>query len=162
MSVQIRAADNADIEKLAELEKRQYNEHAYPAGLFYQALSQWPGYLLLAHAGQRILGYALSSPALEPEQSWLMSLLVCPSARGSGTGKALLQQSMRLQKQYGTEKYWLTVAPDNHAAVTLYQNQGFEVQQLQTDYLGPGQHRYLMCCSIQINPAFQINHRSTT
>lgn len=140
--------ENTDIEALAQLEKQEYGDEGYPSDFFYQVASQWPGYLVLAREGQSILGYALFSPGVKAQQSWLMSLLVCSSARGTGTGKALLQASIDKQRQYGVKEIWLSVAPDNKAAITLYQKQGFTIDQLQSDYLGPGQHRYLMRCLI--------------
>lgn len=137
----IRAAHADDVPLLASLEQETYGDEGYPAAFFYQALSQWPT-LLLTAVDKRVQGYLLAAPGMADEV-WIMSVLVAPTARGKGVGKTLLQHF--LKHLDSSQRALLTVAPTNLAAISLYQQQGFDKLSYHTDFMGPGEDRLLMC-----------------
>lgn len=144
----IRQATAVDIPAIAALEKELYSPQHYPELFLYQALQQWPRLLWVAEHDQRIAGYALGAPAEQPQQAWLMSLLVTASAQGTGIGKALLQQFLTNLKQQNYQQVHLTVAPHNVAALTLYKKHGFIEMGKQDNALGLNNHRLLMSCTL--------------
>ncbi|MDN7135399.1 GNAT family N-acetyltransferase [Pseudidiomarina terrestris] len=148
----LRSASTADIAALAALEAAYYETEGYPEALFFQALHQWPQLLQVAVSEQEVAGYCLGAPGGEPHSLWLMSLLVSAKQRGKGIGVKLLKHWLAIAEQLGYQTIQLSVAPENHAAIELYRQNGFVEQGLQQDYLGAGQHRLLMtrqaltCC----------------
>nr|WP_025784450.1 GNAT family N-acetyltransferase [Sporosarcina sp. D27] len=58
----------------------------------------------------------------------IVAMYVSPEDRGSGIGKALLKEAIRMSKELqGIEQVYLTVVTTNKAAKTLYSSLGFEV-----------------------------------
>lgn len=145
MVTAIRSASAADVQQLAALEISTYADEGYPAPLFYQALAQWPQWLLVAERDNTVVGYVLAAPGTE-QALWIMSLLVADTARGKGVGRqlmqALLEQVTTSPTQFSTIA--LTVSPNNQGAIHLYRELGFkDIEQLD-NFMGPNQHRLLM------------------
>jgi len=141
----IRTAMQSDIPALASLEHATYSKEGYPAMLFAQALMQWPKLCLVATSEQGVvLGYALYSPAAEHGSCWLMSLLVSTESRGQGVGRALCQYARNYLLQLGYSKCLLTVSPENHSALKLYESFSFKRVEYIEHALGENEHRYLM------------------
>lgn len=57
--------------------------------------------------------------------AWLLSMWVAPSARGTGTGDALVDVVIAWARAEGFHRLVLDVADDNHHAVALYARKGF-------------------------------------
>ncbi len=142
------AATLDDVAALSRLEASYYPDDGYPAPLFYQALHQWPDLLQVARVesdpSSLLAGYCLGAPGQEPQELWLMSLLVDQTQRGMGLGKRLLQHWLLHVTQRGYRSIWLSVAPANEAAIKLYQACGFVIQSTEKDYLGIGEDRHVM------------------
>ncbi|RZQ57024.1 GNAT family N-acetyltransferase [Pseudidiomarina tainanensis] len=145
MTIHIRPAIAADIESLAALESSTYADEGYPAPLFYQALAQWPQWLLIAARDDVIVGYVLAAPGAD-NSLWVMSLLVAESARGEGVGSKLMKALLTNvgNQPNSFSKIALTVSPNNHGALHLYHQLGFEKIKQINDFMGPGQHRLFM------------------
>lgn len=151
MTIAIRNARTTDVPVIARLEADTYSNDSYPALFFYQALAQWPDGLLVADKPEHsdtMLGYALYAPASQPGEAWLMSVLVAEKGRGHGIGRQLCEHVLSQARQHNIQQLWLTVAPDNQAAVSLYRTLGFTEIRYATDYLGPGEDRLVMACSL--------------
>lgn len=63
--------------------------------------------------------------ALEQEWVGVSCLVVEPSARGAGIGRALTLEALRLAGARGAERAFLQVAESNEAAIALYAQLGF-------------------------------------
>lgn len=143
----ITPASADDIPRVALLEKQLYGTQGYPLLFFYQALAQWPSTFVILKQNQRVKGYCLMVPVAHDTVSF-MSVLIGKSAQGKGFGKALMSDSMNRVKRIGYRVAELTVAPENQAAIKLYQRFGFETERRISDYLGPGEDRLLMRCQL--------------
>lgn len=140
----IQKARLTDLQQLAALEQQVFDDVVYPAFFFRQALDLWPDFLLLAWQGDSLVGYILAAPGQHgPERIGILSLAVLPSAQGLGIGKKLLQALLELVPS-DCRQLWLTVAPDNQAALALYQKFGFFCEKTEADYYGKGEDRLLL------------------
>ncbi|PYE34307.1 ribosomal protein S18 acetylase RimI-like enzyme [Idiomarina fontislapidosi] len=133
-----------DIAQVVAIEQQLYNDLAYPELLFYQAVHQWPSSQFICRDADNILAYAMYAPAEKANTLWLMSAAVKPNCQGRGVGTKLLSDSLRSLDEQGTTSILLSVAPNNAAAVSVYEKLGFEVIETAEDYLGQGQHRLIM------------------
>ena len=72
----------------------------------------------------------LSSSNADPEFSMpkIINLVVVPSARQFGVGRALLTRLMSTARDWGYDEVYLTVEPDNKAAMAFYLKMGFGVR----------------------------------
>lgn len=61
----------------------------------------------------------------DPSRRWLLSLWVAPEARGTGTGRALVETLARWATQQGASHLLLEVGAHNTAARRLYERAGF-------------------------------------
>lgn len=87
----------------------------------------------------KIAGALLMFPTNGDEQ-FLHKIMVHPDCRGRGLGSQL----MRAGLAQATQSVLLTVDPQNHAAVQLYQNFGFQIREHVAGYYREHEHRYLM------------------
>ncbi|OZB06769.1 MAG: hypothetical protein B7X54_00990 [Idiomarina sp. 34-48-12] len=145
MTVVIRPALANHVEQLAALELSTYADEGYPAPLFYQAIAQWPEWLLVAERDTAVVGYVLAAPGTE-KTLWIMSLLVADTARGEGIGRQLMQALLDQVTTSPTpfSKIALTVSPNNQGAIHLYRALGFKDIEQIDNFMGPNQHRLLM------------------
>ena len=153
----IRLATAADIAAIANLENEHYAAEGYPAAFLFQAYRQWPNLLWVAERTKEngsnkpatnVCAYLLAAPGQQQGHVWIMSVLVAAQARGMRLGSALMQQAITELRQQGAQQLWLSVAPENVAAIELYGKLGFQKQSYQADYLGNGEHRDILCLHV--------------
>ncbi|WP_306520282.1 GNAT family N-acetyltransferase [Rheinheimera sp.] len=142
--LQLRPALLADLPALAALESQLFADVVYPAFFFRQAYDLWPDLLQLAVQDDKLLGYILAAPAQQgPQEIGILSLAVAKEAQGQGIGKLLLATLLD-NVPAECSKLWLTVAPDNKAALALYQKFGFLCAKTEADYYGKGEDRMVL------------------
>jgi ribosomal protein S18 acetylase RimI-like enzyme len=82
-----------------------------------------------ATAGGEVVGFAQSYPtwsSVSLSRSWVLNdLFVSPAARGTGAGRALVQDTCRRAKEAGAIRVSLATAWDNVSAQGLYESEGF-------------------------------------
>ncbi len=102
--------------------------HAREAGRGETDWRGWPwhGTAFAAYDGAEPVGIACSwvTPA-EPDVTHLISLWVCPAARGRGAGGRLVDAVVRWAREHGACRVELEVAAGNVAAVRTYLRAGF-------------------------------------
>ena len=91
-----------------------------------------------------IIGYVVGCPVFESKDAWILSLMVSPSSRRIGIGSKLTLEFCNEIKRYEYKRILLSVAPYNSRAIALYEKQGFEVVEMQANYLESGENRLLM------------------
>ena len=83
--------------------------------------------ILYADRGDKTLGFCRNE--LNPDgEGWVEVLGVSPEARGTGLGKALLDESIRLLLERGARTVDLGVMANNENALRLYRGTGFEAR----------------------------------
>ena len=80
-------------------------------------------------SGPEVVGFAQSYPtwsSVSLSRSWVLNdLFVSPGARGTGAGRALVQDICRRAKNDGAVRVSLATAWDNVSAQGLYESEGF-------------------------------------
>jgi ribosomal-protein-alanine N-acetyltransferase len=157
--IEIRPAKLAELAAVAALEEQVFATAVYPDFFFRQAYDLWPDFLLLAWQGEQLLGYLLAAPGQQGVTSLgILSLAVSEQSRGLGVGQALLQYLL-LHCPAQTRQLWLTVAPDNLAALHLYKKSGFIEQNYSEDYYGKGEPRWLLVKHLLAEPDDKNEHK---
>lgn len=117
----------------------QFYEHTevlYDETRFLDALEKKS--LYVAKLDSEIIGYVqiglmeLGNPGLVPSKTLrLEELCVDKAHRHSGIGRKIMEEVMALAKKLGCTDIRLTCAPQNRAAIGLYESIGMEVKTLQ-------------------------------
>lgn len=147
MLIIIKTADSRDIEALSELAKRSYS-HAFGHTMKSESLSKYlktncseayfentlkNDVILTAETQGQLVGYVkFGNPGFEFEgiteqDQELQRLYVDPDFKRKGIGKALLQASLDNSRLSSAKRIYLKVNPHNKAAITLYENFGFQI-----------------------------------
>ncbi len=62
-------------------------------------------------------------------RAWIEDVVVDQSARGQGTGEAMMQEAIRLAREAGAKTVDLTSRPAREAAGRLYERLGFTIRE---------------------------------
>ena len=123
--LQLRAATEADVDALAELEQASFSGDR----LSRRRLRHWVKadnrVFLVAERNGALLGYALVLLRRGTRLARLYSLAVAPAGRGQGIGQALLVAAEDASSHSGRLYMRLEVAEKNSGAITLYQKLGY-------------------------------------
>lgn len=72
-----------------------------------------------------------------PGRGWLSMIGVLPDLRGQGHGSRLLSGCLHCEAAFGAHRMGLEVLSDNHSAIRMYENHGFERSWTATIMAGP-------------------------
>jgi ribosomal protein S18 acetylase RimI-like enzyme len=105
--------------------------------VYAELLAKRDSVLLLAAAGEALVGYGLSH-VMAAEETWIPdtwvtgprigeieSLAVLPEHRGRGLGSALLDRLERALRDQGVTDIVIGVLPGNDGAVRMYERRGY-------------------------------------
>jgi len=141
-----RRADVDDIEDLLRLEKESftgyYEPHRYDRSQFLHYLDQPKSIVLVANHRGHVAGYILGTIGKRGERTgaYIHSIAVEKSSRHAGVGQALLNGFLDEAARRSCAFASLEVAPENEAAVRLFERSGFSKTRDLPDYYGKG-HR---------------------
>jgi len=143
--VLIRAAGLADLGAVWEIEREVFRTDIYPRFFFRQAHDLWGDLLRVAESDSgALVGYALGALGAEAGEAWILSAAVLPEQRGRGIATRLTRDLLDVLRSRGARGVRLTVHPENHGAIRLYERLGFQTIGRDADYYGPGDPRLLM------------------
>ncbi len=131
-----------DLGAIAGLDREAFGEDGLTAanlGLLGQA-----GRLYVAREEGKVIGQALVIGRVGRPEAFLFGLAVTAARRGRGLGARLLRAIVADLAAAGITSLDLTVEPGNHAAVRLYEKEGFTRTAEIPDLLGPGRPRLIM------------------
>lgn len=99
---------------------------------FYTSLIKAGCPYFVALAGEKVVGWCDVSPMVGESRSHIgvVGIGLLPEARGSGTGRRLMEAAIAKSWAIGLTRLELTVRDDNHNAKALYERLGFEVEGL--------------------------------
>lgn len=83
---------------------------------------------LVAEENGELLGGAgiFPSDGLPEDTCELVKMYLSPAARGKGLGRKLIEEALKLAKQYGYSQVYLETMPEPQQAVKVYEKFGFE------------------------------------
>jgi GNAT superfamily N-acetyltransferase len=119
----IRRATAADLPRIAEIRFSVDQNRLTDPGRVPSEMVAWfldnPGFRVWEEDG-RVLGFA----AHDPRDGSVWALFVDPGHEGRGIGSALLAGELRLLREAGASRIWLTTDPASRAA-GFYRRRGF-------------------------------------
>ncbi len=138
MSIALLPIDRDNWHECIKLTPTPEQEAFLPSILFHVAEAriypEWP--LLGVYAGSRMVGFAMYG--LDPDDGTVTFLhfMIDGKEQGKGYGKAALDELLRkIHQDYPGQDVWLSLHPQNTAAIKLYKSYGFEFEEigLETD-----------------------------
>ena len=137
----IRAWEEKDIEKIAEIERQSFSD-PWTAEMLKDAL-RFPVYhTFLVEEGGQVCGYGCLIVLFEDAE--LANIAVAPAFRGKGVGKALMESMHEKAKALGAERMLLEVRVSNVNAIGLYEKYGYHRYGIREHYYADGEDAYLM------------------
>ncbi len=136
--VSIREAQASDIAALVELEGRAFLSDRLTRRRFAALAKSPSASLLVADAGEALLGYVLVLTRRGSRSARLYSLAVAPEAQGGGLGLKLLSAAEAAAEARGAGRLRLEVRTDNEPAVRLYERAGYSQLARQENYYEDG------------------------
>ncbi|BBP76871.1 GNAT family N-acetyltransferase [Pseudomonas sp. Ost2] len=135
MDLVFRLATTDDLAALLQLEEHCFTTDRLTARSFHWMVSRAHARLIVAQqADGQLAGYALVLFHRGTSLARLYSIAIAPHARGIGLGKQLLQRSEACALEHDCAYLRLEVRTDNHAAIALYEHNGYRRFGLINDY----------------------------
>ena len=127
MASNIRPGTLDDLDALIALERDCFASDRLSRRSFRHMLTQAHADLLV-NAGDdgSLLGYALLLHHRGTQLGRLYSIAVHPAARGQGIGRALLRAVEEIAIERGCSSIRLEVGTENHGAIAMYREEGFQ------------------------------------
>ena len=119
-----------DRQALVTLEQEIFPEDPWTTGMIAQELSSGRSVYFGvcvnddAVAPPVLCGYAGIALGIDAD---VMTMGVLPDFRGRGLGRVLMDALIDVARRWGSERVFLEVRESNAAAISLYENSGFEV-----------------------------------
>lgn len=139
----IRAAEDQDLDRIAELEKVLFADSPWPWKEFEHELHENPFAILLVDEEEgRVVGYL--DYWILYEQAQVATIGVDPEYQNRGIGSALLSYAEKDAADQGCETFSLEVRVSNAKARHLYEKHGFIQVNIRKGYYENGEDAYLM------------------
>jgi ribosomal-protein-alanine N-acetyltransferase len=129
-TLEIRSLSYSDLPAVAAVERRAFPT-PWSIAMFVLELSKPGGLCLAAVRDGKLVGYTICS---RYDTVWhVMNIAVEPDLRRQGIASALLAELYRRAGD-GNARFTLEVRRSNHAAIELYQRDGFRIAGLRRNY----------------------------
>lgn len=139
----IRAAEEQDLDRIAELENVLFADSPWPWKEFEHELHENPFAILLVDEEEgRVVGYL--DYWILYEQAQVATIGVDPEYQNRGIGSALLSYAEKDAADQGCETFSLEVRVSNAPARHLYEKHGFIQVNIRKGYYENGEDAYLM------------------
>ncbi len=139
----IRAAEDQDLDRIAELENVLFADSPWPWKEFEHELHENPFAILLVDEEEgRVVGYL--DYWILYEQAQAATIGVDPEYQNRGIGSALLSYAEKDAADQGCETFSLEVRVSNAKARHLYEKHGFIQVNIRKGYYENGEDAYLM------------------
>ncbi len=135
-----------DLENIQRLDVEVYGDSAYS----YVTLRQFMDiggelFRVCKDSANNVIAYGVIASSASRDSGWLLSLVISPHHRRKGIGTTLVNQLLHKAIIYSLEKIYVTVAPRNFAAISLYTRLGFAAVNHEHHYFGRNEDRIVMC-----------------
>ena len=138
----LRRMTHEDIPRVCEIEKACFPDPWSEASFESELSGKNPAVYVVAEESGEVVGHMGVWYILD--EGHIMNVAVAPEARRRGTGRALVEESLRLGREAGLRGFTLEVRVENEPAIALYESFGFETAGRRKNYYGQGQDALIM------------------
>ena len=126
----VRPLESGDVHTVLDIERQGYS-HPWSESVFLDCFKD--NYRLWgAFRGDVLTAYAVVTYMVD--EAHLLNICVHPGARGKGVGRYLLRHVLATAAHEGMSQLLLEVRVSNHAAIGLYEDEGFHEIGLRPGY----------------------------
>ena len=133
-SLAFRHATSDDLDALVKLENRCFTEDRISRRSFRRFLDMPRDRLIVALAGDELVGYCLVLMSAATRLARIYSIAVSPAERGRNIGEQLVREAEAAAVDAGRIVMRLEVREDNSPAIRLYQRLGYRQFGTYRDY----------------------------
>ena len=133
-SLAFRHATSDDLDTLVKLEDRCFTEDRISRRSFRRFLDMPRDRLIVAVAGDELVGYCLVLMSAATRLARIYSIAVLPAERGRNIGEQLVREAEAAAVDAGRIVMRLEVREDNAPAIRLYQRLGYRQFGTYRDY----------------------------
>ncbi|MEK6752545.1 MAG: GNAT family N-acetyltransferase [Chloroflexota bacterium] len=130
-----------DLNALRKLENESFAKDAWPLFDLIAVLTFPEVIRLKAVKDGQMVGFIAGDPRPHDGWGWVATIAVDPRYQRRGIGRALLYAC---ENKLGVPKARLTVRPSNHAAISMYEKEGYASIDLWKGYYNDGEDAMLM------------------
>ncbi|MBI5825367.1 MAG: GNAT family N-acetyltransferase [Chloroflexi bacterium] len=130
-----------DLNALRKLENESFAKDAWPLFDLIAVLTFPEVIRLKAVKDGQMVGFIAGDPRPHDGWGWVATIAVDPRYQRRGIGSALLYAC---ENKLGVPKARLTVRPSNHAAISMYEKEGYVSIDLWKGYYNDGEDAMLM------------------
>lgn len=134
----IHRARRSDLDALVEMEMATYRGDRLTRTQFRRHIDSDTSAVLVASAGDTVLGNVVVFFRRGSHRARLYSLTVAATARGRGIGRSLLDAAEDAARKRHCTALALEVRTDNAAAITLYEARGYRRRDRRAAYYEDG------------------------
>jgi ribosomal protein S18 acetylase RimI-like enzyme len=135
----------SDLEDVQQLELEAYGDHAYSYVVLRQFLDMTGElFQVCRDADGNVIAYGVIARSISPDSGWFHSLVVSAAHRRKGIGTELSKKLINKADSHSIKELFLTVEPDNKAAISLYKRLGFTDVKFEPHYYGQNESRIIM------------------
>lgn len=95
------------------------------------------GRVLVARRAGTVVGHLQLVPTSQPTEIELKNMAVCPDQRGTGVGRALVEDAVRRCKEEGRPRLIVATAAADIGNLRFYQRVGFRLRAIERDAFTP-------------------------
>ena len=139
--MEIQTASLRDLGALRRLEQACFEKDLWPL-LDLIAVLTWPDVIKLKVVeGGEMIGFAACDPRPSEKTSWIATIGIDPRYQRRGFGRALLQAC---EQRTTLPRMRLTVRMSNHAAISMYEKEGYRSVDIWRNYYNDGEDGLVM------------------
>lgn len=110
-----------------DAEVQQRLEGMLPLGEWYEHVERHPGYhVRIAYAEREVVGIIMLEQ--DEQNTGSIAIVVKPSVRNQGYGRAMLEKAMQLPELRTIHKWYAGIEADNVACLKCFQTAGFVLE----------------------------------
>jgi len=127
MTIHLRKATEADLEKIMVVETKSFPTDAWPeTSMRFELSGPHTHYFVAEDDQQNVIGYAGLAKLQNHPQADVQTIAIREEHRGRGYGRQLLERLIKEALSLNAEEIFLEVRADNPVAQNLYLSLGFE------------------------------------
>lgn len=121
----LRPATEEDLAAIMRLERASFPTDAWSEATMAAELASPHGQYVIAEQAGQVIGYGGVRSVAGAADADIQTIAISDPARGTGRGRALLRELLRIARERAARTMFLEVRDDNPVAIALYASEGF-------------------------------------